>query len=523
MSGLPLSSTGQDEFAIDPSAPSILGRLQAVDPQSSFRHLALLYEFGCKICTASDVARVSSEALQAIVGLVPLQRCFIALLEKGELQPLACHQIVLGADADSWPVSKTMLLRVTQRNVSLLLRDASIDDDFASVQSVFKHRLKSVMAVPLGTKGNCIGLIYADNLKATNTFTELDLLFLTALSHYIYLGIRNAQELASTSQDLALAQARCLHLQQDLLKRHDMVCTSRPLLHVYERAKQLASIDLPLLLRGETGTGKDLLARLIHAESPRRAKPFVAVNLAAIPETLVDSELFGHERGAFTDAHERRIGKLELAHQGTLFLDEVADIPLPFQAKLLRALESGEFTRVGGNNVIRSDVRLVCATCKDLEQLVDAGEFRKDLYYRLVGEMIEVPPLRERVDDIPALVDFHLKGFGARLSISTEAMQMLQGYPWPGNIRQLRNFIHSLCVIPGAVIGIEDVAVRLQRDRLEKTAFPRLDAMIKRLEREHIQKALTIAAGNKTEASKLLGISKQTMYDRIREFGLDDD
>ena len=250
-----------------------------------------------------------------------------------------------------------------------------------------------------------------------------------------------------------------------------------------ERVVQIAPVDSTVLITGESGTGKELVARGIHALSPRRHKPFIAVNVAALPDTLLESELFGHEKGAFTGAIDTRKGLFELAHTGTILLDEIGEMPLATQTKLLRVLEQKEFLRVGGEKPIRVDVRIIAATNQDLRQLVTIGEFRKDLYYRLNVLSIVLPPLRERPEDVPLLVDAFVREVAANLDrpfrgVSDEAMQILQVYQWPGNVRELRNLVESMVVLaPGREIQASDIPPEVRRvDRqraLVPTSIPR--------------------------------------------------
>jgi DNA-binding NtrC family response regulator len=263
--------------------------------------------------------------------------------------------------------------------------------------------------------------------------------------------------------DDAVATARRLIERRRLQERTGIIGESAPIQEVMVKIEQMAPVSSTVLVQGESGTGKELVAKAIHDLSPRRGKPFIAVNCAALPETLLESELFGHEKGAFTGAAERRLGRFELAHTGTIFLDEIGEIPSSTQVKLLRVLESRTFFRVGGTQPIKVDVRVVAATNRSLRDGVALGEFRDDLYYRLNVLNIYLPPLRERRDDIPLLVRRFIRELAKAhdrtfRGISPEAMQRLVGAPWPGNVRQLRNLIESMVVLaPGAEIRASDI------------------------------------------------------------------
>jgi DNA-binding NtrC family response regulator len=247
---------------------------------------------------------------------------------------------------------------------------------------------------------------------------------------------------------------------------------------VLERVVQIAPVGSTVLIQGESGTGKELVARGLHALSPRRHRPFIAVNVAALPENLLESELFGHEKGAFTGAASLRKGFFELAHAGTLFLDEIGEMPPATQVKLLRVLEEQEFRRVGGEDPIRVDVRVVAATNRNLREGVERGEFRRDLYHRLNVLRIELPPLRERPSDIPELVDAFIRHFAAAhdrpfLGLDPEALRYLVEYPWPGNVRELRNLVESMVVLaPGRVIRPEDIPPEVRFGRPGRSLLP---------------------------------------------------
>jgi two-component system, NtrC family, response regulator HydG len=291
--------------------------------------------------------------------------------------------------------------------------------------------------------------------------------------------------------------------------------------HVLELIDSVAETDASVVVRGESGTGKELIARAIHGRSPRRFFPIVAVNCGAIPETLLESELFGHEKGAFTGAQYRRKGKIELAHGGTLFLDEIGDIPAKMQVDLLRVLESHRFTRLGGTQEIESDFRLICATNRDLEELVREGSFREDLYYRIHVFAIDVPPLRDRREDIPQLVDHFIHKFARAMGkpprmLAPEAGELLRNYDWPGNVRELENAIERAMVIgQGNRIRPEDLPLHVEREA-SRTREHSLEA----LEREHIERVLREEAGNVSQASRVLGIDRGTLYNKMKKYGI---
>ncbi|HZE89054.1 MAG TPA: sigma-54 dependent transcriptional regulator, partial [Verrucomicrobiae bacterium] len=299
---------------------------------------------------------------------------------------------------------------------------------------------------------------------------------------------------------------------------------------VYDLLDKVSASSLPVLISGESGTGKELVARAIHFTGPRRERKFLSENVAAIPETLLESELFGHMRGAFTGADRDRKGVFELADGGTLFLDEIGDMSLPLQAKVLRALQEGEIRPVGGKNAIKVDVRIVSATHRDLDAMMKAGTFREDLFYRLNVVRINIPSLRERKEDIPLLVEHFLtraaEASGVpRKRMDISALQLLLRYDWPGNVRELENEIMKLSVLTAAPVITQQDLVQ-HRDLLEKltrleeaeAGFQSLDT----LEKKQIEKALAESGGNRARAATLLGISRATIYRKLREYGISD-
>jgi two-component system NtrC family response regulator len=296
---------------------------------------------------------------------------------------------------------------------------------------------------------------------------------------------------------------------------------------VFRLVEKVAPSKATVLLRGESGTGKELLAHAIHFRSPRKAGPLVKVNCAAIPENLLESELFGHEKGAFTGAHQQRKGRFELASNGTIFLDEIGDLTPALQVKLLRVLQEGEYERVGGTNTLRSNARVIAATHCDLEDAMQDGEFREDLYYRLNVFPISVPPLRERKDDIPFLVKHFVSKHGKPGDgIGSEALDSLARYHWPGNVRELENVIErSLIMKNGRNITLADLPGHVTRPanhgiNLDSVDIPDEGIQIDEMERAVILKALEKAEGNKTKAAKLLGITRRKLYSRMDILGI---
>jgi two-component system, NtrC family, response regulator HydG len=314
-----------------------------------------------------------------------------------------------------------------------------------------------------------------------------------------------------------------------------VIGSSPQMLALVDRMKRIAPTDATVLIQGETGTGKELVAQAIHQNSPRKPKPFVALNCAALSENILESELFGHVKGAFTDASSDRIGKFEYANGGTLFLDEVGDMPMATQIKLLRVLESGEITRVGSNTPVRVNVRILSATNRNLEEAIESGAFRSDLYHRLKVVTVAIPPLRDRTGDIPLLIEHFVKQFAKRHGKTIKGMSLaarvkLGSFPWPGNVRQLRNVVESMVVVDcDETLDVDDLPLELDPDVPAATAGPvdmtaGLQALVGKpldeVERIFITETLKLTGGNREQAASLLKIGERTLYRKIKEYGL---
>jgi len=277
-----------------------------------------------------------------------------------------------------------------------------------------------------------------------------------------------------------------------------------------------------VLIQGETGTGKELVARALHDQSPRQPFPFVPINCAALPETLIESELFGHERGAFTGAIERKSGLFEVATRGTVFLDEIGELSLPLQSRLLRVLETQEFFRVGGTRIVRVDVRIVSATNRDIRADVEAGRFREDLYYRLNGVAFRVPPLRERRGDIPLLARHFLDRAGSGRMLEPSALEALASYDWPGNVRELEMVIGRAALLSsGPGIRAQDIPIEI-RPRAAPRVL-RTDLTLAEMEKEYVQTVLDKNRGHRARTAEALGIDPKTLYNKLRAWGLADE
>ncbi len=324
--------------------------------------------------------------------------------------------------------------------------------------------------------------------------------------------------------EMQTVRARCASLEDRCRQEHqEIIGESGAIRKIFSLINQIGPTDSTVLINGESGTGKELAANALHRASRRADKPYIRINCAAIPDGLLESEFFGHEKGAFTGAHAKKMGRFELADGGTLLLDEIGDLPLGLQAKLLRVIEEGECERLGGTRTIKVDVRLLCSTAKDLKEEADAGRFRQDLLYRLSVIPLRLPALRERIEDVPLLVNHFLHGFsrkrGMALSLSDEAMQCLLCYDFPGNVRELKNIIERVSVLsPGPVIIPEDMPADLRSTGPQNNGATMLlsEAMAK-AEKQYIVNALHQSGGNRTRAAGALGISRKNLWEKMKQ------
>jgi DNA-binding NtrC family response regulator len=327
-----------------------------------------------------------------------------------------------------------------------------------------------------------------------------------------------------------------VRLQEQLERRHSfskIVGKSKPMQHLFEVIKVVADSDSSVLVHGESGTGKEMVANAIHYNSPRRKKPYVRLSCASLPETLIESELFGYEKGAFSGANQRRLGRFEAASGGTLFLDEINELPLTFQVKLLRVLQEQQIERLGSNQPIDVDVRIVSASLRPLEEEIARGRVREDLYFRINTVAIHVPPLRNRREDIPLLAETFLKEMIRNRDkpiegFSDDVLDLFDGYPWPGNVRELRNVVErAVLFCKGPLVSVDELPASLRGASPVKTAeqpVPRevisLHQAAEQAEIQAIRAALTASRGRRTEAAELLGISRKTLWEKVKHYGI---
>jgi Nif-specific regulatory protein len=385
----------------------------------------------------------------------------------------------------------------------------------------------SFVCVPIKIGRETVGALSVDRLATEEASLQEDARVLSIVSSLIAQAVRLRQSAQEERERLLQENLRLQAELEDRFRPSNIIGSSRAMQEVYRLIGQVSGSDTTVLLRGESGTGKELAAHAIHYASRRAAKPFIKVNCAALPEGVIESELFGHEKGAFTGAVAARKGRFELASGGTLFLDEIGDLSPAVQAKLLRVLQEREFERVGGMQTVKTDVRLIAATNRDLEKDRESGQFRTDLYYRLNVFPIHIPPLRERKSDILLMADHFVEKYSRRDAkevrrISTPAIDMLAAYHWPGNVRELENVIERAVLLSDdGVIHGHHLPPTLQTAEASGTVPPGpLEAALERLERELILEAMKSSRGNMAVAAGALGITERIMGLRVRKYGI---
>ncbi|MBN1808486.1 MAG: sigma 54-interacting transcriptional regulator [Planctomycetes bacterium] len=505
---------------LDDSLRSIVSP-KAKDREESYRRLVALYELASATGAARTVGALFQLIVEAAEGVLESDRVYPVLVEKESLRPWrksGSRRGALAEDLDRIPLSQS-IIKSAAEDLKAVLMARRKGEKFRKQQSVLDLEISTALAVPLVVGRDLQAVLYADRVGGAQEFSDEDVEWLSAVARIaagpLY-ALRKEEKLSS----------RVKSLEKMLAGEIEMVGDSAELREVKAITLQAAPSDSPVLVTGESGVGKELVARLLHLESGRREGPLEVLNCAALPESLAESELFGHEKGAFTGAVEDKPGRFELADGGTLFLDEIGEMPPGLQVKLLRSIETGELRRVGGTTTTVVDVRIVAATNRNLEEEVRAGRFREDLFYRLNVIRILVPPLRERREDIRQLVEHYLGYFAGTMGrippeLTAEAATLFMDYPWPGNVRELKNVIERLMVLsPSDSINGEEVRGVLRIS--SGNAGPRVVPLAE-LEKQHILSVLEAAGGNKSKAAELLGINRTTLYAKLKEFGAEDE
>jgi Nif-specific regulatory protein len=485
------------------------------------RDLNALLRISTTINSFRDLRALQTELLKLVFEVIPAEREAILLLDQSqhEFASVCGWNKSKGAD-DSIKVSQTIANQVLHDGVALLSNDLFETEGLGERPSLVEARVCSVLCVPLIFFERRLGVIYLDTSDPAARFDEGHLQLLTAIAAIAAAPFDNAKRLEWLEDENH-------RLQQEIHVEHEMVGESAPMRAVYQFIGKVAPTDSTVLICGESGTGKELAARAIHLNSPRAARPFIAINGATLSETLLESDLFGHEKGAFTGAIAQKRGKLEIADGGTLFIDEIGELTPLIQAKLLRVLQEHEFDRVGGTRPVKVDVRIITATNKNLEEAVSQGAFREDLYYRLNVLSVTMPPLRDRPDDIQLLASYFSsafsKGCKRRIKgISPAARSLLRAYDWPGNVRELQNAIERAVVLGSTeMLKPEDLPEALFESGEPGTApISGYHDALKQAKRSIVIKAIEEAQGNYTEAAKRLGLHATNLHRLIRNLNL---
>ena len=513
----PLSTTGQLRFEdaayLQPANAAPFDRSPAVE-----QHLRALLNLSTALGSLRTEEDLFRTVLDHIFDVVPSDAGAVVLLGKtGEVRSGYSRQ---RSGVDAVPVSRTAVAQVARDQVGILSRDVPAGEAFRAAPSLVDAHVRSLICVPLAARGQVLAAVHIT--AGATVFDESHLQLVTAMAAIASITLDNVRHLASVELDAHRLRA---HIRLS----HNLIGESPSMERVRELVDRLARTDTTAMISGETGTGKELVARALHLNSARSRGPFVAFNCAAITESLLESELFGHERGAFSGAVALKKGKLEIADGGTVFLDEVSELAPALQAKLLRVLQEREFERVGGTRTIKVNIRVIAATNRSLPAEVAAGRFREDLFYRLNVVAIALPPLRERGDDVPRLAGHFLDKYTHKADrvvtgISPAAMQRLTTYAWPGNVRELENAIERAVVLGSSpVILPEDLPESLlEAPAAPGRELPRFHEAVLEAKKRVIFEAFRQARRSYVEAARLLGLHPNYLHRVIRNLEIKD-
>ena len=486
-------------------------------------NLSALLKISRVVHAIRDLEELQAQLLDLIFEVIPAGRGAI-LLADGARQDFSSlyARTRHGGQPQLVRVSRTIAKQVMTENVAILGADVPSSGKLRDVESLAAGEVRSLLCVPLTVFDRMIGCIYLDSTQAGSRFQEDHLKLMAAIAGISSVALDNARRLQWLEQENQ-------RLIAEVSQEQDLVGESAQMKEVFQFIAKVAPTNSTVLITGESGTGKELAARALHSKSSRSDKPFVAINCAAIPEQLLESDLFGHERGAFTGAIGQKKGRLEIADGGIVFLDEIAEMAPSLQVKLLRVLQEREFERVGGTRTIKVDIRLVAATNRNLNEAARKGEFRQDLYYRLDVVHLNMPPLRDHKEDIPMLTRHFIQRYARRCKVEAkpvarESMAALTHYDWPGNVRELENAIERALVMGSSdMILLEDLPDSLlEQESAEEIYEGKYHAAVKSLKKQLILDAVVQARGNYVEAAKILGVHSNYLHRLIRNLGLKD-
>jgi Nif-specific regulatory protein len=498
-------------------------RLQRELPATSqvARNLNALLKISRVVHAIRDLEELQAQLLDLIFEVLPAGRGAILLAEgKGQEFSSLYARTRHAGQPQLVRVSRTIARQVMKDNVAILGVDVPACGQLRDVESLAISEVRTLLCVPLTVFQRVIGCIYLDSVNAADRFQEEHLQLLTAIAGVSAVALDNARRQQWLEQENQ-------RLTTEVRQEQSLVGEGSRIKEIYQFLARVAPTESTVLIEGESGTGKELVARALHRNSHRADKPFVAINCGAIPESLLESDLFGHERGAFTGAAVQKKGRLEIAEGGVVFLDEIGELAPALQVKLLRVLQEREFERVGGTHSIKVDIRLVAATNRDLSEAVRNGEFRQDLYYRLAVVKLTMPPLRERREDIPMLTRHFLQKYAKRCKVkvkpvSREAMAALVTYEWPGNVRELENAVERALVMGSSdTVQLEDLPESLlEQAPAAETHEGKYHAGVKQLKKQLILDAVEQTRGNYVDAARILGVHPNYLHRLIRNLGL---
>jgi len=511
-----------DRSAVPESAETAVRKLVSASADSGFGARARsLLRMGARLNAHSEPDGLQAEILKCVLEITPADRAAIVLLDRdgGDDATVAGWTRVSGGPA-TVPVSRTLVTRAIRESAAIFSDEVNAPGEFADVTSLTGRRVESVIVVPLAADGEVIGTIYLESGDPREKMSREHLELAAVIADSAGPALERMRRLRSLGEDNRRLRG-ALRIKEDLIGR------SRVMGEISERIAKVARTDATVLIRGETGTGKELAARAIHVNSTRAVRPFEALNCSLLRDALLESELFGHERGSFTGAVAQRKGKIELAEGGTLFLDELGALGESPQAMLLRVLQTREYQRLGGSRTFRADIRIIAATNEDLEEAIRRKAFRQDLYYRLNVISLQMPPLRERREDIPLLAEHFIQVYSRKnkrsvTCLSAEAADLLRRYDWPGNVRELENAIeHAVVFGSTSEVVPEDLPDGLLEFLRERPgALGGYHGAVRQAKCDIVLSAVRSASGDYNKAAKDLGIHVNNLHRLIRELGL---
>jgi transcriptional regulator with GAF, ATPase, and Fis domain len=474
-----------------------------------------LYEFSERLIHQRDLGELLDALMDAVVEITNADKGFLVLLEGETVDVKVARNVNKENIADAVSqLSDSIVAKVIRTRKPVIVSDAMRDDEFSAAKSVMSLKVSSVICVPLLDRGRLLGLIYVGNDSIRDLFQHDTLRVLSVFASQASLIVANALLLNELKVD-----NKRLNDRLEQYRFGEIVGTSPPMQAVFRKVEKISGTDISVLITGETGTGKELIAREVHNRSPRAQKPFVTINCGAIPENLLESELFGHVKGAFTGAVANKQGKFQAADGGTLFLDEIGEMPIELQVKLLRAIQEKVVYRVGDTRPETVDIRILAATNRELEKEIAGGRFREDLYYRLNVVNVELPPLRARGDDVLVIARYLLarysREYDAKVKgLSPNAAVGIRKHSWPGNIRELENRIKKAIVLcESTVIGPDDLG-------LTGDVLPQILTLAEakdKFQRDYINEVLALNNGNRTKTARDLGVDPRTIFRHLEK------